>query len=35
MAGAVVEWDTPIESAFVPIVPEPQPVSWWQRVLGG
>ncbi|MFB7470032.1 hypothetical protein [Kitasatospora sp. NPDC056184] len=35
--AALVEWDTPIESRFVPIVtgpPVPTPVPWWERLLG-
>ncbi|MER5348908.1 hypothetical protein ABT093_01015 [Kitasatospora sp. NPDC002551] len=35
--AALVEWDTPIESRFVPIVtapPVPAPAPWWKRLLG-
>ncbi|MFE7559035.1 hypothetical protein [Kitasatospora sp. NPDC057500] len=34
--AALVEWDTPIESRFVPIVtepPVPTPVPWWERLF--
>ncbi|MFF2952809.1 hypothetical protein ACFVVU_15870 [Kitasatospora sp. NPDC057965] len=34
--AALVEWDTPIESRFVPIVPAPPvptPIRWWERFL--
>ncbi|MFF7452879.1 hypothetical protein [Kitasatospora sp. NPDC008115] len=34
--ATLIEWDTPIESHFVPIVPEPPvptPVPWWERLF--
>ena len=34
-AGAVVEWDVPVESAFVPIVAEARPAPRWRRAFGG
>ncbi|MFB6888368.1 hypothetical protein ACFCX4_03510 [Kitasatospora sp. NPDC056327] len=35
--AALVEWDTPVASDFVPIVdapPPPVPAPWWERLLG-